>query len=64
MSFVLQNTCLKHFTAILALQLHNLVAAITPLQQKGCIKGRFIFDHLWGTFGTKGEGLGFFFIFE
>ena len=49
---VLQNTCLKWFTAIIALQLQDLVAAIMPLQQKGCIKGRFIFEHLWDAFGT------------
>ena len=49
---VLQNTCLKWFTAIIALQLQDLIAAITPLQQKGCIKGRFIFEHLWDAFGT------------
>ena len=43
---VRQNTCLKWFTAIVALQLQDLIMAIAPLQQKGCVKGRFIFDHL------------------
>ena len=49
---VLQNTCLKWFTSILSLQLHDLILAITPLEQKGSIKGRFIFDHLWNAFGS------------
>ena len=49
---MLQNTCLKWFTAIVALQLQDLIMAITPLQQKGCVQGRFIFDHLWDAFGS------------
>ena len=51
---VLQNMCLKWFTAILVLQLQDLVLAVAPLQQKGCVKRRFIiiFDHLWDAFGS------------
>ena len=37
---VLQNRCSKWFTAIVGLQLQYLIIALTPLQQKGCVKGR------------------------
>ena len=51
---VLQNTCLKWFTAIVALQLQDLSMAITPLHQNGCVKERFVCDHLWGALRPVG----------
>ena len=49
---VLQNTCLKWITSILSLQLSDIIAQITPAQQKGFIKGRFMYDHLYDAFGS------------
>ena len=49
---VLQNTCHKWFAACIAYQLKDLVSYITPIQQKGSLKGRFIFEHLWEAFGS------------
>ena len=48
---VLQNTCLKWISATIALQLSDLISQITPKQQKGFIKGRFMQDHLFNAFG-------------
>ena len=48
---VLQNTCLKWITGIISLQLSDVVAQITPPQQKGFIRGRFMYDHLYDAFG-------------
>ena len=39
----------------MALQLQDFIAAITPIQQKGFIKGRYIYDNLWQAFGTFAE---------
>ena len=49
---VLQNTCLKWITSILSLQLSDIISQITPPQQKGFIKGRFMYDHLYDAFGS------------
>ena len=49
---VLQNTCHKWFAACIAYQLKYLVSYIIPIQQKGSLKGRFIFEHLWEAFGS------------
>lgn len=48
---VLQNTCLKWVSATIAPQLSDLINQITPKQQKGFIKGRFMQDHLFNAFG-------------
>ena len=48
---VLQNTCLKWITSIISLQLEDIVAQITPPQQKGFIRGRYMYDHLYDAFG-------------
>ena len=39
----------------MALRLQDFIAAITPIQQKGFIKGRYIYDNLWQAFGTFAE---------
>ena len=44
---VLQNTCHKWVAAIIGLRLKDLLTALTPNYQKGFIRGRFIFEHLW-----------------
>ena len=49
---VLQNTCLKWITAIISLQIADIVAQMTPPQQKGFIKGRYMFDHFYDAFGA------------
>ena len=49
---VLQNTCLKSISATIALQLSDLNNQITPKQQNGFIKGRFMQDHLFNAFGS------------
>ena len=49
---VLQDTCHKWVAAIIGLQLKDLLTALTPSYQKGFIKGRFIFQHLWEAAGT------------
>ena len=41
---VLQNTTHTWMAAIVALQIQDLVSALTPVEQKGFIKGRSIFD--------------------
>ena len=38
--------------AILALQLRDYIDALTPIQQRGFIRGRSIFTNLWHTFGS------------
>ena len=48
---VLQNTCVKWITSIISLQLGDIVAQITPPQQKGFIRGRYMYDHLYDAFG-------------
>ena len=52
---VLQNFCNKWVANIVALQLQDFIAAITPIQQKGFIKGHYIYDNLWQAFGTFAE---------
>ena len=52
---VLQNFCNKWVANIVALQLQDFIAAITPIEQKGFIKGRKIYDNLWQAFGTFAE---------
>ena len=49
---VLQNTSHKWVAAILALQLRDYIDALTPIQQRGFIRGRSIFTNLWHTFGS------------
>ena len=49
---VLQNTCHKWIASCVSLQLQDFIAALTPVHQKGFIKGRCIFDHLWNAFGS------------
>ena len=49
---VLQNTSHKWVAAILALQLRDYIDALTPIRQRGFIRGRSIFTNLWHTFGS------------
>ena len=49
---VLQNFNNKWVVAIIALQLEDFVSAVTPVQQRGFIKGWYIFDNLWQAFGS------------
>ena len=49
---VLQNLCHKWVAAIVALQLQDLICAITRNQQRGFIKGRYIQTTLWDAFST------------
>ena len=46
---VLQNTFHKWFAACVSLHLQDFIAALTPVQQRGFLKGRYIFDHLWNV---------------
>ena len=45
---VLQNTCHKWFAACISLQLQDFIMALTPVQQKGFLKGRYF----WIIYGT------------
>ena len=49
---VLQNTAHKWLAPVLCLQLEDLVASITLMEQKAFIKHRKIFENLWQAFGT------------
>ena len=49
---VLQTTCHKWIALCVSLQLQDFIAALTPVHQKGFIKGRCIFDHHWNAFGS------------
>ena len=49
---VLQNCNNKWVASIVLLHLQDFVSAVTPIQQRGFIKGRYIFDNLWQAFGT------------
>ena len=49
---VLQNTGLKWISACIALQLSDIISQLTPPKQKGFIKGRFMYDHLYNAFGS------------
>ena len=49
---VLQNTCYKWIASCVSLQLQDFIAALTPVHQKGFIKGKCIFDHLSNAFGS------------
>ena len=49
---VLQHFNNKWVASIVSLQLQDFVSAVTPIQQRGFIKGRYIFDNLWQAFGT------------
>ena len=49
---ILVVTCLKWITATISLQIADIVAQMTPPQQKGFIKGRYMFDHLYDAFGA------------
>ena len=48
----LQNVLLKWLSASLYLMLEDVVAFVTPSEQKAFIKGRFIFDHIWNARGA------------
>ena len=48
----LQNVLFKWVTATVYLMMEDLVAFVTPLEQKAFIKGRFIFDHIWNVRGA------------
>ena len=49
------RTCLSwlKFAAIIALQINDRMAAITPIEQKGSLKGRYIFNHFYTTFAFR-----------
>ena len=49
---VLQNFNNKWIAAIVALPLEDFISAVTPMQQRGFIKGRYIFDSLWQAFSS------------
>ena len=49
---VLQNFNTRWVACIVSLQLQDFVSAVTPIQQRGFIKGRYVFDNLWQAFGT------------
>ena len=48
----LQNVIFKWVTATIYLMMEDLVAYVTPTEQKAFIKGRFIFDHIWNVRGA------------
>ena len=48
----LQNVLLKWLSASLYLMLQDVVAFVTPSEQKAFIQGRFIFDHIWNARGA------------
>ena len=50
---VFQNTCHKWIASCVFLQLHDSIAALTPVHQKGFIKGKCILDHLLNVFGSR-----------
>ena len=49
---VLQNVALKWLAASISLHLKDLIIYLTPLEQKGFIRGRYMFDHLYESFGS------------
>ena len=57
---IVQVADCRPLSQTVALQIQDLVSALTPSEQKGFIKGRSIFDHLWHCFGdwqTVTEGI-------
>ena len=48
----LQNVLLKWLSASLYLMLEDVVAFVTPSEQKAFTKGRLIFDHIWNARGA------------
>ena len=47
----LQNVILKWFSNILFIMLEPCINYLVPLSQKGSIRGRKIFEHIWDTLG-------------
>ena len=47
----LQNVILKWFSNILFILLEPSIDYLVPLSQKGSIRGRKIFEHIWDTVG-------------
>ena len=48
----LQNTSHKWFMSCITCRLKDLIVYVTPVQQKGSQKGRFICEHLWDALGS------------
>ena len=49
---VLQNVALKWLAASISLHLKDFIIYLTPFEQKGFIRGRYMFDHLCESFGS------------
>ena len=46
------NFCFRGFAGTLLLQLKDLIAFVTPKEQKAFLKGRSFFHHVWGSRGA------------